>query len=132
VLSRAPWPGPGLALALGCAVMRFVLDHLLPTGGPVMLVGDDTVDRHPGKCVYGKTRHRDAVRSSHSYTARRYGHKRVVLAVLVEFPVATRPWALPVIIDLYRNWPRGAGNAWRTPPEEPQVRHHPPPRAPRV
>ena len=75
VLSRAPWSG----LALGCAVMRFVLDHLLPAG-PVMLVGDDTVDGHKGKCVYGKARHRDAVRSSHSYTAWRYGHKWVVLA----------------------------------------------------
>ncbi len=98
VLSRAPWSG----LTLGCALMRFVLDHLLPAG-PVMLVGDDTVDGHKGKCVYGKARHRDAVRSSHSYTAWRYGHKWVVLAVLVEFPFATRPWARPVIIDLYRS-----------------------------
>ena len=97
VLSRAPWSG----LALGCALMRFVLDHLAPDG-PVMLVGDDTVDGHKGKCVYGKARHRDAVRSSHSYTAWRYGHKWVVLAVLVKFPFATRPWALPVLIDLYR------------------------------
>ncbi len=97
VLSRAPWSG----LALGCALMRFVLDHLVPDG-PVMLVGDDTVDGHKGKCVYGKARHRDAVRSSHSYTAWRYGHKWVVLAVLVKFPFATRPWALPVLIDLYR------------------------------
>lgn len=98
VLSRAPWSG----LALGCALMRFVLDHLLPAG-PVMLVGDDTVDGHPGRCVYGKARHRDAVRSSHAYTAWRYGHKWVVLAVLVKFPFATRPWALPVLIDLYRS-----------------------------
>ncbi len=98
VLSRAPWSG----LALGCALMRFLLDHLLPPG-PVMLVGDDTVDGHKGKCVYGKARHRDAVRSSHSYTAWRYGHKWVVLAVLVKFPFATRPWALPVLIDLYRS-----------------------------
>lgn len=98
VLSRAPWSG----LQLGCALMRFLLDHLLPAG-PVMLVGDDTVDGHKGKCVYGKARHRDAVRSSHAYTAWRYGHKWVVLAVLVKFPFATRPWALPVLIDLYRS-----------------------------
>lgn len=98
VLSRAPWSG----LALGCALMRFVLEHLLPAR-PVMLVGDDTVDGHPGPKVYGKARHRDAVRSSHSHTAWRYGHKWVVLAVLVKFPFATRPWALPVIIDLYRS-----------------------------
>jgi hypothetical protein len=98
VLSRAPWSG----LTLGCALMRFVLDHLLPAG-PVRLVGDDTVDGHKGKCAYGKARHRDAVRSSHSYTAWRYGHKWVVLAVLVKFPFATRPWALPVLVDLYRS-----------------------------
>jgi hypothetical protein len=98
VLSRAPWSG----LALGCALVRFLLDHVLPAG-PVLLVGDDTVDGHPGPKVYGKARHRDAVRSSHSYTAWRYGHKWVVLAVLVTFPFATRPWALPVFIDLYRS-----------------------------
>jgi hypothetical protein len=98
VLSRAPWSG----LALGCALVRFLLDHIVPDG-PVALVGDDTVDGHPGPHVYGKARHRDAVRSSHSYTAWRYGHKWVVLAVLVRFPFATRPWALPVLIDLYRS-----------------------------
>src|SRR3954463_8226477 len=54
VLSRTPWSG----LQLGCALMRFLLDHLLPAG-PVLLVGDDTVDGHKGKCVYGKARHRD-------------------------------------------------------------------------
>src|ERR1044072_6685132 len=42
VLSRAPWSG----LALGCAVVRFLLDHLLPDG-PVSLVGDDTADGQP-------------------------------------------------------------------------------------
>src|SRR3954470_14079492 len=98
VLSRAPWSG----LQLGCTLVRFLLDHVVPAG-PVPLVGDDTVDGHPGRTVYGKARHRDAVRSSHSYTAWRYGHKWVVLAVLVSFPFATRPWALPVLIDLYRS-----------------------------
>ncbi|MFO0847981.1 MAG: transposase [Gemmataceae bacterium] len=97
VLSRAPWSGVGL----GCALTRFLLDHLVPTG-PVALVGDDPVDGHPGRTVYGKGRHRDAVRSSHAYTAWRYGHKWVVLAVLVKFPFAARRWALPVLVDLYR------------------------------
>src|SRR3954465_2822614 len=36
VLSRAPWSG----LELGCALARFLLDHLAPDG-PVRLVGDD-------------------------------------------------------------------------------------------
>ena len=97
VLSRAPWSGIGL----GCALTAFLLRHLLPDG-PVILVGDDTVDGHKGKSVYGKARHRDPVRSSHSFTAWRYGHKWVVLAVLVRFPFAARRWALPVLVDLYR------------------------------
>lgn len=98
VLSRAPWS----ALELGCALTRFLLGHLLPDG-TVVLVGDDTVDGHPGKKVYGKARHRDPVRSTHSHTAWRYGHKWVVLAVLVRFPFATRAWALPILVDLYRS-----------------------------
>src|SRR5262249_61594081 len=69
VLSRAPWSG----LQLGCALAGLLLRHLLPAG-PVVLVGDDTVDGHKGKHVYGKARHRDPVRSTKSYTAWRYGH----------------------------------------------------------
>lgn len=98
VLSSAHWS----ALRLACLLCRLVL-RLLPDDRPVVLVGDDTVDGHPGKHVYGKARHRDPVRSSHSYTAWRYGHKWVVLAVLVRLPFATRPWALPVLVDLYRS-----------------------------
>jgi hypothetical protein len=98
VLSRAPWS----ALELGCALAGLILLHLIP-GGTVVLVGDDTVDGHPGKKVYGKARHRDPVRSTHSLTAWRYGHQWVVLAVLVRLPGATRPWALPVLVDLYRS-----------------------------
>ena len=97
VLSRAPWSG----LALGCRLARFLLRAFAPDG-PVTLVGDDTVDGHPGRKVYGKARHRDPVRSSHTHTVWRYGHKWVVLAVLVRLPFTTRPWALPVLVDLYR------------------------------
>jgi hypothetical protein len=97
VFSTASWS----ALHLACLLARFVVTHLLPDG-PLTLVGDDTVDGHKGKKVYGKARHRDPVRSSHSYTAWRYGHKWVALCVLVRFPFATRPWALPLVVDLYR------------------------------
>ena len=96
VLSQAQWSG----LQLACMLTRFLVQHLLPQG-LVRLVGDDTVDGHKGKKVHGKARHRDPVRSTKSYTAWRYGHKWVVLSVLVSFPFATRPWALPVLVDLY-------------------------------
>lgn len=112
VFSRAPWSG----VALGCALAQFLLRQFVPDG-TVTLIGDDTVDGHTGKHVHGKARHRDPVRSTHSYTAWRYGHRWVVLAVLVQFPFATRPWALPVLVDLYRSEEddRKRGRPHRTP-----------------
>ena len=112
VLSAASWSG----VQLGCLLCGFVLKHLVPAGR-VTLVGDDTVESHLGRRVYGKARHRDPVRSSHSYTAWRYGHKWVVVAVLVRFPFATRRWALPVLVALYRApaLNRAEGRTHRTP-----------------
>src|SRR5262249_20423705 len=81
VLSRnrcSPW-------ALARRFTHTVLTRLAPTG-PVLLAGDDTVTEHPGPHVYGKGCHRDPVRSTHSFTAYRWGHKWVVLAMLVRFP----------------------------------------------
>lgn len=98
VLSLAQWSG----LTMATLLARFILQHFWPQGR-VRLVGDDTVTEHPGRKGHGKARHRDPVRSSHSYTAWRWGHKWVVLAVLVRFLFASRPWALPVRIALYRS-----------------------------
>ncbi len=70
--------------------------------GPIYLAGDDTVDEHLGAKVYGKGCHRDAVRSSHKFTAYRWGHKWIVLAILVRVPWSKRPWALPVLVTLYQ------------------------------
>lgn len=69
----------------------------------VVLAVDDTSTRRPGRRVYGKGCHRDAVASSHAYTTWTWGHRWVVLAVVVELPFAQRPWALPVLVALYRN-----------------------------
>jgi DDE superfamily endonuclease len=87
-------------LARGLA--GWVLDHLVPPGR-IHLAGDDTVDEHCGDKVFGKGCHRDPVRSTHSYTAFRWGHKWVVLTVLVRFPFTRRLWALPVLVALYRS-----------------------------
>lgn len=46
-----------LALGLACQPSRLVL-ALIPADRPVILVGDDTVDGHPGRKVYGKARPR--------------------------------------------------------------------------
>jgi hypothetical protein len=98
VLSRRRWSSWRLARILA----QQVLDRLVPRG-TVLLSGDDTVTQHRGKKVYGKGRHRDAVRSTHSYTAWRWGHKWVVLAIHVRLPGLSRPWALPVLCALYRS-----------------------------
>jgi hypothetical protein len=87
-------------LAKGLA--GWIFQHLVPAGR-VFLAGDDTVDEHPGDNVFGKGCHRDPVRSTHSYTAYRWGHKWVVLSVLVRFPFSRRQWALPVLVALYRS-----------------------------
>ena len=112
VLSQRRW----LTWALARALLMFLLDRVVPSG-PVFLAGDDTVTEHPGPKVFGKGRHRDGVRSTHSYTAYRWGHKWVVLSVLVKLPFATRPWALPVLVALYRppEWDRVHGTRHKTP-----------------
>jgi hypothetical protein len=112
VLSQRRWSTWALARAL----ITFLLAHVVPSG-PVLLAGDDTVTEHPGPQVFGKGRHRDGVRSSHSYTAYRWGHKWVVVSVLVKLPGTTRPWALPVLVALYRppEWDRVHGTRHKTP-----------------
>ena len=112
VFSQRPWSTWVMARAL----IRFLLDHVVPPG-PVLLAGDDTVTEHPGPQVFGKARHRDAVRSSHSYTAYRWGHKWVVVSVLVKLPFARRPWALPILVALYRSpeWDHEHGTRHKTP-----------------
>ncbi len=114
VFSQRRWSSWRLARLL----TSWVLGHLLPAG-PIFLAGDDTVEEHRGKNVYGKGRHRDPVRSTHTYTAFRWGHKWVVLAVLVKFPFTRRLWALPVLVALYRSEEdnRRRGRRHKTPPE---------------
>jgi hypothetical protein len=97
LLSHRRWPSRRLARRYSAAVLARFAPH-----GPVALAGDDTVTEHPGAKVDGKGCHRDPVRSTHGFTAYRWGHKWVVLAVLVGFPSCRRRWALPLMVALYR------------------------------
>ncbi len=97
VFSKRRWSSLHLARLLA----KFLLDHFV-ADGPVLLAGDDTVHEHRGAKVHGKGCHRDPVRSTHAFTAYRWGHKWVVLTILVKFPFAERAWALPVLVALYR------------------------------
>ena len=98
VFSAARWSTWAVAKAVATAAVAHV-----PQGRPVVLAVDDTVCRHRGPKVYGRGSHRDAVRSSRAVTVLCWGHRWVVLAVVVRLPFAGRPWALPVLAALYRN-----------------------------
>jgi hypothetical protein len=98
LFSHRRWSSSKLAKV----VAEFVVNRFMPRG-QIKVVGDETVDGHRGKKVYGKARHRDAVRSSHSHTVFRYGHKWIVLAILIELPYTNRPFALPILVALYRD-----------------------------
>jgi hypothetical protein len=112
VFSQRRWSSWRLARGLA----GWVFDHLV-TDDRVLLAGDDTVDEHPGDHVFGKGCHRDPVRSTHSFTAFRWGHKWVVLTVLVRLPGTRRRWALPVLVALYHTEKddRAAGRRHKTP-----------------
>jgi hypothetical protein len=112
VFSRRRWSLWRLGHALADAIPR----RWVPTG-TVAVASDDTVAEPKGPKVYGKGCHGDAVPSTHSYPAYRWGHKWVVLAILVRFPFATRPWALPVLVALYRSeeWNQQHGRRHKTP-----------------
>jgi hypothetical protein len=97
VLSHRRWSATRLART----IMEFLLDRYAPRGA-IRLCGDETIDGHRGQQVYGKARHRDAVRGSHSHTVFRYGHKWTVLAILIELPGRGRPFVLPILVALYR------------------------------
>lgn len=97
VLCRASWS----LWPLGKVLAAWIL-ACIPPDQPVVLPVDDTTPQHKGKHVYGKGRHHDAIRSTHSHTVWVYGHKWVTLAINVKFPFAARPWALPVLVALYR------------------------------
>jgi hypothetical protein len=98
LFSRPAWSSWKVAYLLAA-----LLVDLAPPGEPIVVAGDDTVTEHPGKQVWGKGRHRDAVRSSHTLTKWIWGHKWVVLAIVLPLPYISRPWALPVLTGLYRN-----------------------------
>lgn len=86
---------------LGKFLTELVVE-LVPADQPIVVPVDDTVCQHKGKKVYGKGCHRDPVRSTHSHTVFRWGHKWVVLAIAVPLAPFLGPWALPVLATLYR------------------------------
>jgi|SRR5579884_1928709 len=84
---------------LAAVIVRQVLP-LLPADAPIVLVADDTVDGKQGKQVWARGAHRDPIRSTHSKDQIKFGHKWLVMAMLVQVPGFERSWALPVLCGL--------------------------------
>jgi hypothetical protein len=89
--------------ALSFALIELIQKKFLIDGQPLVLVVDDTTCLHTGKHVFGKEKHRDAVRSSHAVTTLLWGHKWVIVSVTVRLPYSNRDWALPVAVGLCRS-----------------------------
>lgn len=86
---------------LGMVLTRQVVS-LLPVDRPIVLIADDTVDEKNGDSVWAKGAHRDAARSTRGRTGVTFGHKWLVMCVLVHLPGMARPWALPILCGLCR------------------------------
>jgi hypothetical protein len=84
---------------LAAVLVRQVV-ALLPAEVVIELVADDTVDGKEGDHVWGKSAHRDPVKSTESKTVIKYGHKWLVICVLVRLKGWDRPWALPILCGL--------------------------------
>ena len=98
VISRARW-----SLWVLARVHASIVLELVPKDQPVVVYGDDTTTQHRGKQVYGKARHRDPLRATRTHNVWIWGHLWVVLAISVNFPFSSRPWALPVLASLCRS-----------------------------
>lgn len=98
VLSKRVWSLWPLGKVLTQAILTWI-----PEGKPVVVAMDDHAILHKGPRVYGKGKHRDAVRSTHGHTVWLFGHKWVILAVCVKFDFVCRAWALPTVCALYRS-----------------------------
>jgi hypothetical protein len=92
--SRARWNPDDL----GIAVAKLVIALLVPDGGPVEVLIDDTLFRRRGKKVWAASWFHDGSAQGPAKTG--FGNNWVVLAVCVRLPMVSRPVAVPVLAKL--------------------------------
>ena len=102
--SEASWDADRLGLRLA----RAVVDALVPTGAPVLLVVDDTLLHRTGRKVFGVLWAHDGSGRGKDKTG--FGNTWVIAAIVVRLPFLTKPVALPVAARLWR----GKATASRT------------------
>jgi hypothetical protein len=95
VLNRATWSPRHAAEVLLRLLVRAFVPH-----GPLIMGGDDTVERRRGEKIAAKGIYRDPVRSSHAHFVKTSGLRWLCLMLLVPVPFAQRLWALPFLTVL--------------------------------
>jgi len=96
VLSRATWS----SLALSHVLLQLLVERLLSSQAPLVLIVDDTLERRFGRKIKALSWFRDPVRSEPARRVMSSGLRWVCMALLVPLPWAKRPWALPFLTAL--------------------------------
>lgn len=92
VLNRAVWSSRALSQTL----LLLLVGVFAPTG-PIVIGGDETIERRRGEQIKAKGIYRDPVRSSHKHFVKASGLRWVTLMLLSSIPFAQRIWALPFL-----------------------------------
>lgn len=95
ILQRARWSSHAVSQTL----VRLLVTTFVPTG-PIVIGGDETIERRRGAKIKAKGIYRDPVRSSHSHFVKASGLRWVTLMLLALIPFAERLWALPFLTVL--------------------------------
>ncbi|MBE7157075.1 MAG: transposase [Rhodospirillales bacterium] len=95
VLNRARWSAHHAAGIL----LRLLVRVFVPAG-PVVLGLDDTVERHRGAKIAGRSMCHDAVRLSWGCFQKTSGLRWIGLHLITRIPWAKRTWALPFLTAL--------------------------------
>ena len=95
VLQRAVWS----SLAVSGTLLLLLVQTFVPTG-PLLIGGDDTLERRWGLKIAARGIYRDPVRSSQSHFVKASGLRWLTLMLLVPVPFAQRVWALPFLTIL--------------------------------
>jgi hypothetical protein len=95
VLNRAHWS----PLQASQVLLRLLVKAFAPQG-PLVIGGDDTLERRRGVQIKAKGIYRDAARSSHKHLVKTSGLRWLCLMLLVPIPFAQRLWALPFLTML--------------------------------
>lgn len=96
VLNRDCW-SPWLVSKI---LLNLILRIFLSSGGSLILMIDETLERRRGKQIKYKGWFRDPILSTKEHVVKSLGIRWICLAVLVPVPWSQRPWALPFMTVL--------------------------------